>query len=333
VIFVAISISAIDVKPVNSTPPIAGAWISIIPSRITIGQVGQPLPTPVSTLNVTFSNVTNLFAWQVKVYYDQSVISFENADAAVDPDPSINIFGNRSHYWAPSLIKTDVGTNNHYLMAGSTLTPPETGVNGSGVLCQLNFKGVNPGRAFLNFSRPYGVDTLMLNMTQAATFNPQPIPAHLVDGSVTVLSPYDTIPPKIETPTRTPEGDILPDQATNVTVNVTDNQTGVKNVTLSYTTNNGITWTSISMTYNSSSDLYQATIPGQQAGTSLKYSISAYDNAGNYAKSDDAGSYLVDIAVPKSPPSLVLLLLIIVTLIAVIVIVMVFRRTRASQKT
>ncbi len=308
-ILLGISALMITVKPANSAPSAAPALISIAPSNVAIGQLGQPLPTPTATLNVTVANITNLFAWQIKIYYDPTVISFQNADA-MDPDPSINIFGERSHFWAPSFIGTDARTNNHYLMATSMLTAPETGVNGSGVLCQLRFEGVNPGGSFLNFSRPYGTDTLMLNMTQAEGPDAQyqPIRANLADGSVTVIDPYDHMAPNIGTP----EAIMLGDQALMVSVNVSDNQTGVKNATLSYTTDDGTTWTDVLMTHNTSSDLYQAAIPGQQNGANLKYRISAYDNAENYAKNDNAGDYFAYDTAPKFPTSLILLLVLII---------------------
>jgi hypothetical protein len=61
----------------------------------------------------------------------------------------------------------------------------------------------------------------------------------------------------------------------------------------------------------------------------MKYSISAYDNAGNYAKNDNAGNYFPDTA-PKFPSNLVLLFLIVVTLMAVTMARVLW--TRKSEK-
>jgi hypothetical protein len=74
--------------------------------------------------------------------------------------------------------------------------------------------------------------------------------------------------PTIETPSRTPEGDVLPDQPVKISVNVTDATSRVKNVTLYYTMNNGTTWEEpVPMKYSASTNLYEATIPPQPAGT------------------------------------------------------------------
>jgi hypothetical protein len=49
----------------------------------------------------------------------------------------------------------------------------------------------------------------------------------------------DKDPPLIGTPFRTPTGEVLPNQKVKVAVNVTDAKSGIENVTLSYTTDNG----------------------------------------------------------------------------------------------
>jgi len=129
----------------------------------------------------------------------------------------------------------------------------------------------------------------------------------------------DSTPPTIETPSRTAEGDVLPNQSVKVSVNVTDALSGVKNVTLSYTTNDGATWTNLPMNHNSSTSLYEATIPGQEAGTWVKFKIVAYDYAGNNATKDGTEPYCAYQVIPEFPSSLTLIpLLMITTLIAVL---------------
>jgi hypothetical protein len=73
----------------------------------------------------------------------------------------------------------------------------------------------------------------------------------------------DTTPPLIDVPTREPSGDVMPDQPVKVLVAVTDTESGVKNVTLAYTVNNGTSWFDIPMVYNETTSKYEATIPGQ----------------------------------------------------------------------
>jgi len=103
----------------------------------------------------------------------------------------------------------------------------------------------------------------------------------------------DNTSPTIGVPLRTPSGDIQPSQEVKVTVHVTDVVTGVKNVTLSYTVTNGIIWKTLTMNYNISTSLYEATIPGQPDGTLVIFRIIAYDNIGNRAVEDNFGRYYI----------------------------------------
>jgi len=129
----------------------------------------------------------------------------------------------------------------------------------------------------------------------------------------------DKTVPLIGVPSRTPpEGDVLPDQPAKVSVNATDILSGVKNVTLSYTINDGDTWTNITMNYNASTGLYETTIPGQPAGTLVKYKIIAYNNAENQASNDNAGEYYVYLVVPEFPSASILLLFMTLMLFAVV---------------
>jgi len=124
--------------------------------------------------------------------------------------------------------------------------------------------------------------------------------------------------PSIETPSRTPDGDVLPDQPVKVSVNVTDATSNVKNVTLSYTINDGETWTDLPMNHTAS-NLYEATIPQQQADTTVRFRIIAYDYAGNNATLDGTEPYCVYQVIPEFPSNLILPIFMIITLLALIV--------------
>jgi len=81
---------------------------------------------------------------------------------------------------------------------------------------------------------------------------------------ITELKEDNTIP-TIENPSWKPSV-VQPYQGVEVSVNITEAESGVKNVTLLYTTNNGTTWENCTMnyeaSYNASTSLYKATIPG-----------------------------------------------------------------------
>jgi len=131
--------------------------------------------------------------------------------------------------------------------------------------------------------------------------------------------PSDNIAPDIDVPSRTPRDNVTIGEEVSVSVNVTDIQSGIKNVTLLYVVNNGTLWTSIPMNENSSTGLYESTIPGQAYGTWVKYKIVAYDNAENQAvKEGESVTYIYQV-IPEFPSFLILPLFMIATLLAVIV--------------
>ena len=129
----------------------------------------------------------------------------------------------------------------------------------------------------------------------------------------------DKTPPIIGIPSRTPEGDIQPNHEVKVSVNVTDFMSEIKNVVLSYNLNDSDIWADLPMTLNSTTGLYETTIPEQQANTLVKYKITAYDNAGNRKVEDNSGEYYVYTVVPEFPSTVILLLALLFTTFAVII--------------
>lgn len=129
----------------------------------------------------------------------------------------------------------------------------------------------------------------------------------------------DKIAPAIDTPSRIPQSNIQPDQEVKVLVNATDSLSLMRNVTLSYNLNDNLAWTTLPMTLNSTTGLYEAIVPEQQIDTLVKYRIVAHDNAGNCAVEDNSGEYHVYTVIPEFPPFLILPLFMVSTLLAVIV--------------
>ena len=124
----------------------------------------------------------------------------------------------------------------------------------------------------------------------------------------------DNTEPSIGAPSREPE---VPDdgQKVRISVIVTDGESGVRNVTISYRMNSG-PWTNVSMS-KLTGDTWQGEIPGLPAGTNVTYKIIAYDNAENFEVDDNAGEYYVYMVIPEFPAAIILPLFIIVTLVAV----------------
>jgi hypothetical protein len=105
-----------------------------------------------------------------------------------------------------------------------------------------------------------------------------------------------------------------------VWINVTDYGTGIKNVTLWYSINNGTSWTIINMTAlpipSDTWITYEATIDGYGNCTWVTYKIIAYDNAGNNATKDNNGYGYQYHVIPEFPSTPILILLMLTTLIA-----------------
>jgi parallel beta-helix repeat protein len=137
------------------------------------------------------------------------------------------------------------------------------------------------------------------------------------DGTLEAFFVDDT-PPDISEPVQHPPEEVEPHQTVTVTVNVTDLGTGVCNVTLRYSIDNGTIWTPRNMT-EISPDTYQTTIPGYENCTWVTYKIVAYDNTGNNATKDNLGYYYKYHVIPEFPSVLILPLFMFAALLTVIV--------------
>jgi hypothetical protein len=95
-----------------------------------------------------------------------------------------------------------------------------------------------------------------------------------------------TAEPYIGVPTYKPTNPNL-GQSVKVSVSVTASQNGIGPVTLSYST--GASWTNVTMLLNTTTSLYEGTIPGFQSVTTVYYKVIGYDTAGDYFVQDNAG--------------------------------------------
>jgi len=115
---------------------------------------------------------------------------------------------------------------------------------------------------------------------------------------ITVGHPVDDIPPVITNLIQEPPENVPAYQSVTVKVNVTDVGSGLHNVTLWYSIDNGTAWTPLNMV-EVSTNIYQTTIPGHENGTWVTYKIVAYDNNGNSAINDNNGYFYVYHVVPE----------------------------------
>lgn len=137
----------------------------------------------------------------------------------------------------------------------------------------------------------------------------------------------DNTPPTMSTPYQDPPGQSVVANVTlnvtqgssmvnvNVSVNITDAASGVKQAILSYNTGSG--W--VNLTMSPTGNLYTATIPGQPNGTMVTYYMTAIDNVLNAARTPtDQLYYYPYNVVPEFNFAVLLLILAIGTTLAIV---------------
>jgi len=118
----------------------------------------------------------------------------------------------------------------------------------------------------------------------------------------------DSTPPSINDVYQQPDkNNVYPTDMVIVFANVTDDQSGVKQVTLNYTTGNG-TWFTQTMEFYIS-DIWNTTIPAFPYCTTITYIIIAEDNANNIRTTEGMGFALSYHVIPEyTLPTFMLLL-------------------------
>jgi hypothetical protein len=173
---------------------------------------------------------------------------------------------------------------------------------------------------YADFVSTYGLQGSE-NLTQTATTVKPRIIVEYADFIFSIgLGPKameDNTPPVIENVYQQPPSDsVYPDDEVVVYANVSDDLSGVKQVILNYTTNNG-TWFSIEMTRLEGS-LYNATIPEFPYCTNVTYVIIAEDNANHTITTVDMGYTYQYHVISEFPSFLIMPLFIIVTMLIAI---------------
>jgi hypothetical protein len=129
----------------------------------------------------------------------------------------------------------------------------------------------------------------------------------------------DKTNPTIWTQTRRPNANVTAYQLVKVSVNATDSLSGIKSVRIRYNANDSALWLDFPMDFNSTTGLYEYSIPEQQAGTLVRYEITAYDNAWNSQTDDNGGQYFAYVTIPEFSSILIWALLMIATVPAVLI--------------
>jgi len=106
------------------------------PEMNSLGKAGENLPTRPGSFNVTLMNVTDLYQWKIKIYYDPFILLFKGAWL-----PSDHAFSGGN--FTAAQPETGDDANGRYVMMNAVLNEGE-GFNGSATLFQMNFTGLRP---------------------------------------------------------------------------------------------------------------------------------------------------------------------------------------------
>jgi hypothetical protein len=131
------------------------AILKITPPQLVVGE------GDLSLVNVTVENVENLFAWQVKVYFNAAILNITKNQISYGEN---HVFSNKVFLNITPHVSSDI--HGFYVLFATSIlqrTSDEQGFSGSGTLCQLNFTGISPGISTLNFSTPLNKETKLLN--------------------------------------------------------------------------------------------------------------------------------------------------------------------------
>jgi len=205
-----------------------------------------------------------------------------------DAGPDQTIFQGMTVTFNGSRSYDDVGIKSYIWTFTDVTLKTLTGVHPT-----YRFKNVGNFNVTLNvtdYSSRWDIDTMWVNISADDT---EPI--------ISNLSQEPTLPG--------------PGENVTISVDVTDEQSGVRNVTISYRTNSG-SWTNVSMS-RLTGDAWEGKNPGFPDGTEVQYKIIAYDNAENPAVDDNEGEYYIYTVIPEFPVAIFLLLFIILTLVTV----------------
>lgn len=170
-VLVAVLLASINSLPTTGAGTLP-TTIKVFPYNIVVDERDILLTSPI-TVKITVLNVIGLYAWQIKLYFNSTVL---NSSASSVWYPPNHIFASRKYVEVTAAIKEDEGGT--YILFASTLLRGEEAFDGSGILCQINFTRIAMGSSSLRFSKPLGEDTSLLDR------NREQIPFFVVDGGI-----------------------------------------------------------------------------------------------------------------------------------------------------
>jgi hypothetical protein len=146
--------------------------VFVDPPSQTVNNVGDSF-----TVNISITNVFNLYAYQFKLYYNSTITNGTQVS-----EGSFLKSGGQTFFWVMNF--TDHYDSDHGIVSITcTLTGNLPGTNGNGVLATINFKSL----ATANSTPLHLADVLLYDN------NVSPIPHEEADGTVTIIPEFTSL--------------------------------------------------------------------------------------------------------------------------------------------
>jgi len=183
------------------------------------------LPGDTFLINITVSNVVDLYAWQFNFTYQHAILNgttrfnelAQSWEPAIDPGPFLG--PKDSYFFVITTFDDDYNATHGRMYISASLIGSVPGVTGSGTLATINLTTVSYGGSILDLS-----NTKLINSNIAT------IPHTSIDGEA-YAGVVNIAIGKIDTPTTIPQGSVA---LINVTAQNKGQVTETFDVTLSY---------------------------------------------------------------------------------------------------
>ena len=140
------------------------ATVSVQPHITKVWGTGE-----VFTINITVTEVTNLYGWEVKLYYDSSILNGTSISEG-------SFLKGTGETFFESTLNNSYDATHGCIKVFNTLLGETPGANGTGILCTVTFK-----------ARDLGISALDLEDTILADINSNLIPHTIASGAVQVV--------------------------------------------------------------------------------------------------------------------------------------------------
>ena len=152
----------------------------ILPPSVTISEPGETV-----TVDLNITGAVNLYAYEVKIYYLNSIV---NATEAVRPPGHFMEPSDPVYQFIPKWeIKNNYNATHGQLWLAFTLLAPEPAKSGSGILAKITFKGLAIGTTPVTITYPgYKYPAKLADNTAA------PVPNTAQNGTIEVIPEFPT---------------------------------------------------------------------------------------------------------------------------------------------